>query len=590
MKKLLLALVLLVSITASAQSLQKYTRGLKLTTAEINAIDTTRTDVVYRAYNTDLGIEIINRRDNQGWVPLVTAGGITDAQIAAGFLNIYPNADLDSTDDFSGDYNDLTNKPSNAGNGEFNNVTVGQADGQSGGMMYYHPNTLNAPFGNGNMGQGRTFFNGDNFGFMPPDAQFEGYQFVGIPTEIVDIILPTSGTVDLTNIGSGSGGTDDQTLPEVLTEGNDAGGEDVLNVGILNLSDKNSDTGTWDITEQTSSTYSGDLAFRNSSAGSSINRAFIPHDGIIEHSAHLTTKLYVDQAITNSIGSDSGQGWYLNNVSTTDGEITYSNSNVTQNGSANGKRVWNRHGNATVDISAISMLMNSYRIQSTKDSVVLKRPDSAYFITEDSIIKNSDYVAIKGKSSAYVTHLTDSSGIDLIQVDVSKYLAANFIPCDPFADNPNPNLNTGNASAYCSDNSNNLKPQGTASGQSSPLWATTQVVADTSNGKTNYVMQVTQDNSGNTGTDRNYYALEVGVVYQWELMTKGITGSNFRWRFESGSSDTTNRFFSNTDWVTENGEFTATANIMMHQVYATNGSGATGDKVQYLFILKKKNG
>ena len=204
MKKVIFLLIMILGFTLNAQSLKKYRRGEKLTTAEINAIDTTRTDVVYYAYNTDLGIDIINRRDDQGWVPLVTAGGITDAQIAAGFLNIYPNADTDATDDFSGDYNDLTNKPSNAGNGEFNNVTVGQADGQSGGMMYYHPNTLNAPFGNGNMGVGRTFFNGNNFGFMPPNAQFEGYQFIGTPTEIVDILLPATGTVDLTNIGAGA--------------------------------------------------------------------------------------------------------------------------------------------------------------------------------------------------------------------------------------------------------------------------------------------------------------------------------------------------------------------------------------------------
>ncbi|CAG2532919.1 hypothetical protein MAR621_03113 [Maribacter dokdonensis] len=228
MKKLLLALVLLVSITASAQSLQKYTRGLKLTTAEINAIDTTRTDVVYRAYNTDLGIEIINRRDNQGWVPLVTAGGITDAQIASGFLNIYPNADTDATDDFSGDYNDLTNLPPYNSSNQFNSIFIGDSQNDIGGMAFFHPQE-NA-FGNGNLNTGKLFFNFNNLGWAPPSTSIGiGYQFVGIPTEIVDIILPTSGTVDLTNIGSGVG-TDDQTLPEVLTEGNDAGGQSITNL------------------------------------------------------------------------------------------------------------------------------------------------------------------------------------------------------------------------------------------------------------------------------------------------------------------------------------------------------------------------
>jgi hypothetical protein len=68
MKKLIFTIIMILGFLVQSQSLKDYRRGKKLSTAEINAIDTTRTDVIYYAYNTDLEMDLINRRDNNGWV------------------------------------------------------------------------------------------------------------------------------------------------------------------------------------------------------------------------------------------------------------------------------------------------------------------------------------------------------------------------------------------------------------------------------------------------------------------------------------------------------------------------------------------
>lgn len=83
MKKALLALVLILGYFGHSQNNQNYRRYGKRTTAQINAIDTTRTDVIYEAYNDDLGILVINRRNNEGWVPLITSIGSGTPQTLA---------------------------------------------------------------------------------------------------------------------------------------------------------------------------------------------------------------------------------------------------------------------------------------------------------------------------------------------------------------------------------------------------------------------------------------------------------------------------------------------------------------------------
>ena len=90
MKKALLIVVLLFGMLGYGQSKQAYLRLGKLTTTEIDAIDVTDTTVVYTAYDTTLGIEVINT--GSGWVPRIAAtwatldGKPTTAEDRAPFL------------------------------------------------------------------------------------------------------------------------------------------------------------------------------------------------------------------------------------------------------------------------------------------------------------------------------------------------------------------------------------------------------------------------------------------------------------------------------------------------------------------------
>lgn len=74
MKKALLIIVFLAGTLAHAQSKQQYLRLGKLTSTEIDNVDTTDTTVVYTAYDTTLGIEVINV--GAGWVPRISAGAM----------------------------------------------------------------------------------------------------------------------------------------------------------------------------------------------------------------------------------------------------------------------------------------------------------------------------------------------------------------------------------------------------------------------------------------------------------------------------------------------------------------------------------
>jgi len=158
-------------------------------------------------------------------------------------------------------------------------VFLGSSDGTQGGIFFYYPNTSINPFSNGNLGNGRTFFNGNNFGWMSPGLQNEGYQFTGTPTEVVDIVLPTSGTVDLSNLVAG--GTDnslsevDQTLIESR----------VIDLGGNSLDIDDDGTGLFSLSP-TSLSLGVVPTVPNSSTPSTDN--------------HLTPKGYVDNAITAS--------------------------------------------------------------------------------------------------------------------------------------------------------------------------------------------------------------------------------------------------------------------------------------------------
>ena len=70
MKRLgLLVILMLSAFFALGQGSSQYQRHGKKTSAEIAAIDVSNTNYVYTATDTDLGIEVINWSDGNGWVP-----------------------------------------------------------------------------------------------------------------------------------------------------------------------------------------------------------------------------------------------------------------------------------------------------------------------------------------------------------------------------------------------------------------------------------------------------------------------------------------------------------------------------------------
>lgn len=84
MKKTIFIIILLIGLFGYSQAKLNYVRLGKLTTVEIAAINVTDTSVIYTAYDTTLGIEVINL--GAGWIPRMSAG-TSDGVITAVALN-----------------------------------------------------------------------------------------------------------------------------------------------------------------------------------------------------------------------------------------------------------------------------------------------------------------------------------------------------------------------------------------------------------------------------------------------------------------------------------------------------------------------
>lgn len=120
----------------------------------------------------------------------------------------------------------------------------------------------------------------------------------GVPSAATDLI--DKAFADATYLGAGS-----QNLSQVLTEGNDAGNNDIDNVGSIIFQDKGSNnTDKWTITEVSSGVYEGDLSFSEGI----FTVAALPLDGVIDQDLHLATKAYVDA------NSGGGSGTVFNDL------------------------------------------------------------------------------------------------------------------------------------------------------------------------------------------------------------------------------------------------------------------------------------
>lgn len=147
---------------------------------------------------------------------------------------------------------------------------------------------------------------------------------------------------------------------------------------------------------------------------------------------------------------------------------------------------------------------------------------------------------------------------------------------DTYPSNPNGQLNLANASAFCADETADVPANGGGNNNISPIGATVAAVTDASSYGTR-ALEVTA--TGTSGArNRHYFDLINGEIYQYTIVYRMQTGTDGRWRFVEGSSDTSNRFFSSSTYAVESGEFTATTTRLGVEVYSINSSGSVGDK------------
>ncbi|WP_027064593.1 hypothetical protein [Maribacter sp. Hel_I_7] len=512
----------------------------------------------------------------------------TDARAASWLSALYSDLDIDNNDD-------LLKDGSRRLTGDLLPQSSGSIDLGSSGASFSQ--IFSSYIYTGNLHALSTEIDVDD----PLDMQNNAIKNLAAPVNDTD--AATKGYVDA--LGSG-GGTDDQTLPEVLTEGNDAGGEDVLNVGILNLSDKNSDTGTWDITEQTASTYSGDLAFRNSSAGSSINRAFIAHDGIIEHDLHLATKLYVDTAISNNdasevtydpttsgltatdvqdaideiAGSASSIQSVRNNLTT--GDITINNSNFI----SSGKKVNNYKadvGELTFG-SAVTQLNTWADFNNSGNGAVTLKPESGY-----------DFSGYALNEDGFKTALDVDS-----QIELSPYETANVIKLDATTFWIETSGLASNGSNFPYTNQNNSNPElwnigaaafppnetnaATSPSEITTINATTSSVVVTGFDDWSYVYQIESNASG--GRARPSVTILNSTDYRVDVYYRMIQGNDGRIKLNVGADGFQWLNLNSSEWVLLSHVFESTATGFQLDAYPNNTTGSIGDIMQIKISLK----
>lgn len=160
------------------------------------------------------------------------------------------------------------------------------------------------------------------------------------------------------------------------------------------------------------------------------------------------------------------------------------------------------------------------------------------------------------------------------------------VSCDPSASNPNPQLVTGNATAYCDDEANAAPATGGGNGQNNPTGATVASVADNGSGYGDYALEITALD-GTSDRNRHYFTVTSGEIYEYRISVRMVTGTSGRFYFFN-TTTTESTFFSSTSWAEYTGEVTASSTSLRLEVWAAN-SGSAGDKSRYKFSLKLKD-
>jgi len=159
--------------------------------------------------------------------------------------------------------------------------------------------------------------------------------------------------------------------------------------------------------------------------------------------------------------------------------------------------------------------------------------------------------------------------------------------CDPLAANPNSNMITGHAAAYCTDEANSTPTTGGGNGEFNLTGATLASISSTASGRGDYVLEVTAVDGTSDFANINH-TLVNGEIYEYYMVYRSKTGSSHRYKFQNGNPDDSNHFFTNTTFVEESGEFTANSTTFDLRWYAAS-SGSAGDKIEFKFYMKLKN-
>lgn len=171
------------------------------------------------------------------------------------------------------------------------------------------------------------------------------------------------------------------------------------------------------------------------------------------------------------------------------------------------------------------------------------------------------------------------------QVLIDSYRYSPYLP-HPNADNPNPELFTGDAGSFTSE-------ANTITGQHDPIGVNVTSQSDLTNGYGQYVARATADSDGSLKRDRvtvsgTFTTGEIYEVYVLERNSDATDNARYRITLGSSDGDDNSPHLAHTDWQLHTFEFTSDGANPRIEVFA-RGSSTTGQWTEYKLSVKLKN-
>ena len=239
-------------------------------------------------------------------------------------------------------------------------------------------------------------------------------------------------TADVTNFDGLLSATDDtvqkalETLDEVVTSGSDnslSETNQTIATGVTRRVDLTDATSAFNIEDNIGSVF---RVFQNTIFFDVLAKS----PEVPVSNQDVTNKLYVDNAVASS--ADSGQS--LSPVTKSSGTSeTYDNSDITEGGTANAKRRWNKHTtNDTIVLSSAITRYNQPWLESLNgaDSLYIKKDTGTTLYIADSVAAVSgDGVILKGGRKA-ATIIAESANTFFVSGEVSVFNEGSSDPID----------------------------------------------------------------------------------------------------------------------------------------------------------------